>query len=120
MQVTNEKVIVTRRNKAPTEDIGKTKYQKELDIGGIMTTEITDEKREIPKCKEPFTPNTAEVTLTSCVQEVETTQCKKDVIKVGKLDVTDFEKQPAKSRIVYENVTTNININRMDTVSKVP
>lgn len=111
-QVTTERVTVSRREITSAEEIDKPTHPKELDIGRIVIEEIPEEQEERSKRvvsrKEEIEPRSTEVTVTRRdVEEVPRRESREDVIKVGKLDVTDLEKTPMESRRVEERVTTS-------------
>ena len=85
------------------------RYAKDLDVGRIVIEESPEEKKDIPRApkKEKARPKSIEVTLTGQeVEEIPRKRSKEDVIKVGKLDVTDFEKQSWQSSTVQERIRT--------------
>ena len=107
-QVTTEKIIVSRSDIAPTEDTEKPKYPKDLDIGRIVIEEIPAEKDETLKhdvLPKDVKSKRTDVTVTRHeVEEFPRTFVEEDVIKVGKLDVTDVEKTLVESGRVGEKV----------------
>ena len=110
-RVTTEKVTVTRSDIARTEDMEEPEYPKDLDIRRIVIEEIPAERDETLKSqvtpKEAVKPRSTDVTITRHeVEEFPKTLVKEDVIKVGKLDVTDVEKTLVESRRVGERVST--------------
>ena len=108
-QVTTEKVTVSRSDIARSEDMEKPKYPKDLDIGRIVIEEIPVEKDESLKHEilpKDLKSKSTDVTVTRHeVEEYPRTHVKEDVIKVGKLDVTDVEKTLVDSTPVAERVT---------------
>lgn len=108
-QVTTEKITVSRRDKTRAEDTEEPRYPKELDIGRIVIEEIPEMKEELPKReisrKKESKLRSTELTVTRReVDEVPRTNVKDDVIKIGKLDVTEIDKVHLESWRVNERV----------------
>ena len=111
-KVTSEKVTVSRHDISKTEETEKPRYPKERDIGRIVIEEMPEEKKEIPKeklvRKEDVKPKTTQLTVTRHHVEDDTSRhVKEDVVKVGKLDVTELDKTPKESRREEKTITTH-------------
>lgn len=93
-QVDSKKVTVSRHDTTRTEETKETRYPNEQDIGRIVIEEVPEE-RETPRItkREEMKPRTTEVTVTSKAP------VKEDVIKVGKLDVTDVQTKRVEERV---------------------
>lgn len=107
--VTTDKVTVSRGDITRTEKIDKPKYPK--DVGRILIEEVREEKQDKAKpdvsMEEELKPRSTEVRVTRHeVEEVPRTDVKEDVIKIGKLDLTEMEKIPLESRRGEEIETT--------------
>ena len=108
-QVTSEKITVSRRDINRFEETDKQRYPKDLDIGRIVIDEIPEEKEEVMK---PDAVKRDEIQRSrredvDTRYEVSKKQVKEDVVKVGRLDITDYEKTPRESQQVDERITTH-------------
>ena len=102
-----EVTITQRKNEEERQETRK--HVKALDIGRIVIEEIPDEKRKAPPVakKENVRPKSVEITLPEQeVKEIPRRDIIEDVVKVGKLDVTSFEKKSLKSSRVQERTGT--------------
>ena len=79
------------------EEIEKPRYPKHLDVGRIVIEEIPEEKKEVTKRddfkRDEVKPRDDKDTTTLYRVGKDTKQqVKEDVIEVGRMDVTDYEK----------------------------
>ena len=102
-----EVTITQHKNEEERQE--RRKHVKALDVGRIVIEEIPDEKRKAPPVakKENVRPKSVEITLPEQeVKEIPRRDIIEDVVKVGKLDVTNFEKKSLKSSRVQERSGT--------------
>ena len=106
-RVTTERITVSRHDIAKTEEAGKPKYPKDLDIGRIVIEEIPEEK--VPKRETPKKVH-SKPTARETMKMEETTMPRKELIehetKIHKEYTTSYEEQPWERRTVDERVTT--------------
>ena len=85
------------------EETEKPRYPKDLDIGRIVIEEIPEEKEEVTKPdvvkRDEIRTRREDIDTHYEIEEVPTKQVKEDVVKVGRLDITDYEKAPREERI---------------------
>ena len=101
----NTTEVTVTRHEAKEQREARLRCSKDLNIGRTVIDEIPEEKKTIPRApkKEKTRPKSIEVTLTDQeVKEIPRERTKENVINVGKLDVTDYEKQIGQSRTVQE------------------
>lgn len=102
--------VTITQHKDEEERQERRKHVKALDVGRIVIEEIPDEKKKAPPVakKENVRPKSVEITLPE--QEVKEIPGRhiEDVVKVGKLDVTNFEKKSLKSSKVQERIGIQI------------
>lgn len=108
--ITTDKVIVSKDDITSREEIYKSRYPKDRDVGRIVIEEIPDEK-EIPKYDISRKPIDKRISSEKTVMHYEVKddarmRVKENVVKVGALDVTEFEKRPVESKGIEERVTT--------------
>ncbi|XP_028404735.1 titin-like isoform X2 [Dendronephthya gigantea] len=121
IQSKSTEVKFTQRE-VETQKKEKHKYVNKLDVGRIVIEETLEKTEERPtdSKKEKVRPKSIEVTLTG--QEFEKTPKEpiKESIKVGKLDVTDFEKQSLAPITPRERIMSYDNkIKTVDTIERV-
>ena len=92
-QVTAEKITVSREDIPLIEKTEKPQYPKDLDIGRIVIEETPEEKEEIPKrdILKRDEVNRRREAMKTRYEKAPGVQVKEEVIKVGKLDITDYE-----------------------------
>ena len=75
----------------------KPKYPKDLDIGRIVIEEIPEEKEEMTKRdvvkRDEVKPRREDMETRYEVEKIPRKQVQEDMVKVGRLDVTDYEKK---------------------------
>ncbi|XP_028404537.1 trichohyalin-like [Dendronephthya gigantea] len=95
-RVTAEKITVSREDMTQIEETEKPRYPKDLDIGRIVIEEAPEEKEEILKRDvvrtDEVKPRREDMKTPYQAQKVPGVQVKEEVIKIGKLDVTDYER----------------------------
>ena len=120
-KISREHVNQEKTTVRSSEEIEKLKYTMAVDIEHLVIEEIPEERNLISKVaqEDVFRPRSYEAASTRRdVQEVpRRRQVKQDVIKVGKLDVTEFEKEPVESKRMQEKFKTSTE--RMDGSCKV-
>ena len=109
-QVTAEKITVSKTDICRMEETEKPRYPKHLDVGRIVIEEIPEEKKEVTKRddfkRDEVKPRLDKDTTTLYQVGKDTKQhVKEDVIEVGKLDITDYEKTQKESERVRERTT---------------
>ena len=109
-EITAEKITVSRKDTTLMEEIEKPRYPKHLDVGRIVIEEIPEEKKEVTKRddfkRDEVKPRLDKDTTTLYQVGKDTKQhVKEDVIEVGKLDITDYEKTQKESERVRERTT---------------
>ena len=92
------------------EEIQKPRYPKHVDVGRIVIEEIPEEKEEVIKRddfkRDEVKPRDEKDTKTLYRVGKDAKQhVKEDVIEVGKLDVTDYEKTQKEPQRVRERTT---------------
>jgi hypothetical protein len=92
--VTSEEITVSRRDLNRMEETDKPRYPKDLDIGRIVIDEISEEKGDMMK---PDVVKRDEIQRSrrddiDTRYEVSKKQVKQDLVKVGRLDIMDYEK----------------------------
>ena len=108
-QVTAEKITVSKTDICQMEETEKPRYPKHLDVGRIVIEETPEEKVEVTRRdvlkRDEVKPRHKD---TEVRYEVERRpkQQKEDVVKVGRLDVTDYHKEtmqlePTKEKTTY-------------------
>ena len=104
-RVTAEKVTVSREDIPLMEETEKPRYPKDLDIGRIVIEETPEEKLEVLKRdvvkRDEVKPRREDMKSPYEAEKFPGEQVKKEVIKVGKLDVTDYEKTQKDSERTY-------------------
>ena len=104
-RVTAEKITVSREDIPLMEESEKPQYPKDLDIGRIVIEETPEEKQEISKPDvvktDEVKPRRDDMKAPYEAEKFPGKQVKKEVIKVGKFDVTDYEKIQKDSETTY-------------------
>jgi hypothetical protein len=107
--VTSEKISVSRRDITHIEETEKPMYSKDLDIGRIVIEEIPEEKEEVPKRdvfkRDEVKRRHEDMETRYQIERGPKPQLKEEIIKVGKLDVRDYEKTPRVSERVEERTS---------------
>ena len=109
-QVTSEKITISRRDITRLEETEKPRYPKDVDIGRIVIEEIPEEmgettKRDMAK-RDEVKPRQKDMETRYEIERGPKPQ-KEEIVKVGKLDVTDYEKTSRASELVEERLTTS-------------
>ncbi|XP_028404780.1 glutactin-like [Dendronephthya gigantea] len=104
-RVTAEKITVSREDITQIEETEKPRYPKDLDIGRIVIEEAPEEKEEILKRdvvrRDEVKPRREDMKTPYEAEKVPGVQMREEIIKVGKLDVTDYEKTQKDSERTY-------------------
>ena len=101
--------VTISQHKVEEEREERPKYVNALDVGRVVIKEIPDEKKKAPTVpkNEIVKPKSIEVTVSD--QEVEKNSIRRiieDVVKVGKREITDVEKQTVQEKTrIYEDWT---------------
>ena len=115
-KVTSEKITVSDTDRPLFEETEKPRYPKHLDVGRIVIEEISEDKKKVTerdgfKRDEVKPRDDKEIKKLYPVRKDLKPQVKQDVIEVGRLNMTDYEKtQHEPERITVEKdrkVTTN-------------
>ena len=103
--VTAEKITTSKEDIPLMEETEKPRYPKDLDIGRIVIEETPEEKLEVLKRdvvkRDEVKPRREDMKSPYEAEKFPGEQVKKEVIKVGKLDVTDYEKTQKDSERTY-------------------
>jgi hypothetical protein len=87
----------------------KPRYPKDIDVGRIVIEEIPEEKevtkRDIIKRDEVKTKH-EDMETCYAVEKVPRRQAHEDVVKVGRLDITEYEKTKREPESVKDRTTT--------------
>ena len=106
-KVTSEKITVSDTDRPLLEETEKPRYPKHLDVGRIVIEEIPEDKKEVTerdgfKRDEVKPRDDKEIKKLHPVRKDLKPQVKQDVIEVGRLDITDYEKtQQPPERITF-------------------
>ena len=100
------------------EETEKPKYTKDFDIGRIVIEEIPEEtvevtRRDIVK-KDEVEPRRADKETRYEIEQAPRTRAKDEVVKVGRLDITDYEKTQKESEKLEQRKTTDTERLRKD------
>ena len=115
-KVTSEKITVSDTDRPLFEETEKPRHPKHLDVGRIVIEEIPEDKKKVTERdgfkKDEVKPrDDKELKKLHPVRKDLKPQVKQDVIEVGRLDITEYEKtQHEPERITLEKdrkVTTN-------------
>lgn len=104
-QVTSEKITVSRKDITHMEEAEKPRYPKDFHVGRIVIEEIPEEE-EVGKHE------AVRRDKVKTRREIEKFPRKKvdDLNKIGKLDITDYEKAPGKAEPAHEITTRSTEI----------
>lgn len=95
-QVTSEKITVSRRDMTRMEETEKPRYPKDLDIGRIVIDEIPDENEEVTQGdivkRDEVKQRREKMETRYEIEKDSKSQVKEETIKIGKLDVTDYDR----------------------------
>ena len=110
-QVKSEKIIVHGGDIPRTEETEKPRYLKDHDVGRIMIEEIPEEKELLTKYDFRKQDEVKEKTCKEMetyykVERGPTPKMKEDVVKVGRSNITDYEKEPKESQRLDDRITT--------------
>ena len=109
-QLTSEKITVDQQDATRVEKTEQPKYPKDLDVGRIVIEEIPEEREETPtdeRVRQQGRPKSTEITVTQReVKEYPKSYVSEGVIKVGKLDVTDVEKDVIEGTKLEQRIKT--------------
>ena len=87
----------------------KPRYPKDIDVGRIVIEEIPEEKevtkRDVIK-REEVKPKHEDMETCYEVEKVPRRQPQEDVVKVGRLDVTEYEKTQREPESIKDRTTT--------------
>ena len=126
-KVTSEKITVSDTDRPLFEETEKPRHPKHLDVGRIVIEEISEDKKEVTERdgfkKDEVKPRDEKETKKLYpVRKDLKPQVKQDVIEVGRLDITEYEKtQQEPEKITFKKdrkVTTNwpLTLNAFKTV----
>ena len=109
-KVTSEKINVSRRDITRMEETEKPRYPIDLNVERIVIEEIPDEKSEVEKHemvqRDEVKLRHQEIETDHNVDKVCRKQAQEESVKVGRLDITDYEKSPRESKQVEDRTTT--------------
>jgi len=106
-KVTSEKITVSDTDRPLLEETEKPRYPKHLDVGRIVIEEVPEDKKEVTerdgfKRDEVKPRDDKEIKKLHPVRKDLKPHVKQDVIEVGRLDITDYEKtQEQPERITF-------------------
>ena len=106
----SEKIIVDAGDMPHMEKTEKQRYPKSLDVGRIVIEETPEEKEPLRKRdvlrRDEVKETCEEIETHHQNGRIATTELEKDIVKVGRLDVTDYEKTFTESERVDKRVTS--------------
>ena len=122
---TSEKITVSATGITQMEETERQRYPKDLDIGRIVVEERPEEKQEMPKrdvLKRDVVKPRHEDMETRYEAERETkrgpkAQVREDLVKVGRLDITDYEKVSRDSEQVEKRATHTERLGKLQKVA---
>jgi hypothetical protein len=92
------------------EETEKPRYPKDIDVGRIVIEELPEEKEQLTKRdvvkRDEVKPKRDDMETRYEVQKVPRKQVQEEVVKVGRLDITDYEKTYREPERVEERTTT--------------
>ena len=107
-QVAAEKITVSETDICRKEETEKPRYPKHIDVGRIAIEETPEEKevikRDVPR-RDVVKPRYKDTETRYEVERRPKSQGKDDVVKVGRLDVTDYHKKTTESEPIKEKTT---------------
>ncbi len=112
--MTSEKITVSKTDQICIEETEKPRHPKDIDVGRIVIEELPEElpeekeqltKRDVVRRDEVKTKRDDMETRYE-VQKVPRKQVQEEVVKVGRLDITDDEKTYREQERVEERTTT--------------
>lgn len=109
--INSEKITVSRRDMTRMEKTEKPRYPRDLDIGRILIEEISDQKEEVTQGdvfkRDEVKPRSEKMETSYEIERRPKSQLKEETIKVGKLDVTDYDRTSRVSDRLEERMTTS-------------
>lgn len=109
-QVSSEKITVSTRDLTRMEETETPRYPKDLNIGRIVIEEIPEVKEKVIKSdvgkRDEVKPRREDIESRYEVEGVPRKQVLEDVVKVGRLDITEYEKSPRVSEREEKRPTT--------------
>ena len=100
-RVTSEKITVSGGNIPRMEETEEPRYPKALDIGRIVIDEMPEEKQPVqkPDIRKRDKVKETRVDMEPCdsVKQRQAPLLKQEVAKVGRLNITEYEKTPRES-----------------------
>ena len=100
-RVTTEKIAVTEGDAPRTDETEEPRYPKALDIGRIVIDEMPEEKQPMqkPDTRKRDKIKEARVDMELCdkVEQRQAPLVKEEIAKVGRLNITEYEKTPRES-----------------------
>jgi hypothetical protein len=92
------------------EETEKPKYPRDYDIGRIVIEEVPEEKSDVTERgivkKDEVGQRYADDETRYEIQKASTTRAKEEVVKVGRLDITDYERTQKESEKLEQRKTT--------------
>ncbi len=92
------------------EETEKPRYPKDIHVGRIVIEEVPEDKEEVTKRdvvkRDEVQPKREDMETRYEVQKVPKKQVEKEVVKVGRLDITDYQKTQREPDRVEERTTT--------------
>ena len=92
------------------EETEKPRYPKDLNVGRILIEEIPEEKNDVEKHlivkRDEVKPRRGDTEPGYNVDTVRRKQVQQGLVRVGRLDITDYEKTPRESTQIEERTTT--------------
>ena len=92
------------------EETEKPRYPKDLDIGRILIEEISDEKEvtqgDVVK-RDEVKPRSEKMETSYEIKRGPKSQVKEETVKIGKFDVTDYDRTSQVSDRLEERITTS-------------
>ena len=108
--MTSEKITVSKTDQICIEETEKPRHPKDIDVGRIVIEELPEEKKQLTKRdvvkRDEVKPKRDDMETRYEVQKVPRKQVQEEVVKVGRLDITDYEKTYREPERVEERTTT--------------
>ncbi len=92
------------------EETEKPRYPKDIDVGRIVIEELPEEKEQVTRRdvvkRDEVKPKRDDMETRYEVKKVPRKQVQEEVVKVGRLDITDYEKTQRELGRMEEKTTT--------------
>ena len=120
-RVTSEKITVSGGDIPRMEETEEPRYSKALDIGRIVIDEMPEEKQPVQKHdirkRDKVKETRVDMEPRDSVEQRQAPLVKQEIAKVGRLNITEYEKTPRESDRpkIHQMVTYNFSYNFCNT-----